>query len=61
MMLTDVYLMLNICMLISFYELLFAINECEISPLLLENVALRMSNLQVTKNSAVVSNLRRVV
>jgi len=47
--------------LITFYELLPAINECEISPLLLGNVALRMSNLQVTKNSAVVSNLRRVV
>jgi hypothetical protein len=43
------------------YELLFAINECEISPLLLENVALRMSNLHVTKNSAVVSDLRRVI
>ena len=60
-MLTAAYLMLNICMLITLYELLFAINECEISPLLLENVALRMSNLQVTKNSAVVSDLRRVV
>ena len=43
------------------HELLLIIIECEISPLLLENVALRMSNLQVTKNSAVVSNLRRVV
>jgi hypothetical protein len=61
MMLTDVYLLLNICMLITLYELLFAINECEISPLLLENVALRMSNLQIENNSAVVSNLRRVV
>jgi hypothetical protein len=60
-MLNDVYLMLNICMLITFFELLFAINECEISPILLENVSLRMSNLQVTKNSAVVSNLRRVI
>jgi hypothetical protein len=48
-------------LLINLYELLLAINECEISPLLLENVALRMSNLQVTKNSAVVSDLRRVV
>ena len=53
--------MLDIWLLIIFYELLFGINECEISPLLLEDVALRMSNLQVTKNSAVVSNLRRVV
>ena len=60
-MLCDVYSMLDIWLLIIFYELLLAINECEISPLLLENVALRMSNLQVTKNSAVVSNLRRVV
>jgi len=25
-------------------------NDCEISPLLLENVALRMSNLQVIKD-----------
>jgi len=31
-------------------ELLLAINEREISPLLLENVALRMSNLQVIEN-----------
>ena len=61
MMLCDVYSMLDIWLLIIFYELLLAINECEISPLLLENFALRMSNLQVTKNSAVVSNLRRVV
>jgi hypothetical protein len=61
MMLTDLYLMLNMCMFISFYELLFAINECEISPLLLENVALCMSNLHVMENSAVVSDLRRVV
>jgi hypothetical protein len=60
-MLTDVYLMFNIYMLITLYELLFAINECEISPLQLENVALRMSNLQVTENSVVVSNPRRVV
>jgi len=59
-MLCDVYSMLDIWLLIIFYELLLSINECEISPLLLENVALRMSNLQVTKNSAVVSNLRRV-
>jgi len=48
-------------LLITFYELLPSINECEISLLLLGNVALRMSNLQVTKNSAVASNLRRVV
>jgi len=60
-MLCDVYSMLDIWLLIIFYELLLAINEWEISPLLLENVALHMSNLQVTKNSAVVSNLRRVV
>jgi len=60
-MLCDVYSMLDIWLLIIFYELLLAINECEISPLLLDNVALRMSNLQVMKNSAVVSNLRRVV
>jgi len=61
MMLGDVYSMLDIWLLIIFYELLLAINECEISSLLLENIALRMSNLQVTKNSTVVSNLRRVI
>jgi len=60
-MLCDVYSKLDIWLLIIFYELLLAINECEISPLLLENVVPRMSNLQVTKNSAVMSNLRRVV
>ena len=43
--------MLDIWLLIIFYELLRAINECEISPILLENVALRMSNLQVIKIS----------
>jgi len=59
-MLCDVYSMLDIWSLFIFYELLLAINECEISPLLLENVALRMSNLRVTKNSAVVSNLCRI-
>ena len=61
MMLCDVYFMMDIWLLIIFYELLLDINECEISPLLLENVALRMSNLQVAKNSVVVSYLRRVV
>jgi hypothetical protein len=51
----------NYMLLTILYELLFAINDCEISPLLLENVALRMSNMQVIKSSAVVSDLRRVV
>jgi hypothetical protein len=51
----------NYMLLTILYELLFAINDCEISPLLLENVALRMGNLQVIKSSAVVSDLRRVV
>jgi hypothetical protein len=55
------YINVKYMLLIILYELFLAINECEIWPLLLENVALRMSNLQVTKNSAVVSDLHRVV
>jgi hypothetical protein len=51
----------NYMLLTILYELLFAINDCEISPLQLENVALRMGNLQVINSSAVVSDLRRVV
>jgi hypothetical protein len=51
----------NYMLLTILYELLFAINDCEISPFLLENVALRVGNLQVIKSSAVVSDLCRVV
>jgi len=51
-MLGDVYSMLDIWLLIILLKnYMLIIIECEISLLLLENVALRMGNLQVIKKS----------